>query len=90
MVSIFYITVCDILIIHLVRSCNYNGNALFPQHEVTIITMGPCRMARPSRYIVTLGWPSETDEFTEWAHLPQFEFVSLWVSGNLASIRTER
>ena len=24
-------------------------------------------MARPSGYIVTLGWPSETGEFTEWA-----------------------
>ena len=33
----------------------------------TIITFGPCRMARPSGYIVTLGWPSETGEFTEWA-----------------------
>jgi hypothetical protein len=28
----------------------------------TIITFGPCRMARPPRYIVTLGWPSETGQ----------------------------
>jgi hypothetical protein len=36
-------------------------------YNATIITIGPRRMARPSGYIVTLGWPSEMDEFTEWA-----------------------
>src|SRR5882757_7161178 len=37
-------------------------------YNATIITIGPRRMARPSGYIVTLGWPSEMGEFTEWAH----------------------
>ncbi|KAG2105030.1 uncharacterized protein F5147DRAFT_654225 [Suillus discolor] len=34
----------------------------------TIIAMGPHGMARPYWYIVTLGCPSETGEFTEGAH----------------------
>ena len=43
-------------------------------YDATIITLGPCRMARPTGYIVTLGWLSETGEFTEWALTP-FCFV---------------
>ena len=31
-------------------------------YNATIITIGPHRMARPSGYIVNLGWPSETGQ----------------------------
>ena len=39
-----------------------------PVSNATLIAMGPYRMARLPWYIVTLGCPSETGEFTEWAH----------------------